>query len=128
MAKRTLRAFRKMSSVLVALCVAMAPLASFAATPAKASVEHVVDRDHIPDCHGMKLKPSAPVKPEKHPCPHCKDSVCTSDICKLKCFKVLGELPRGLKALHFTPARFGIGASPDFRYGQIRPPLPPPRV
>lgn len=123
-----MRAFRKIVSVLVALCVAVAPLASFAATPAKASIEHAVSKNHMPDCPGMKGKPSAPVKHQKHPCPHCKDLVCTSDICKLKCHKVFGELPRRLKELHFTPARLGISASPDFRYVQIRPPLPPPRV
>lgn len=128
MARRTMRAFRKIVSVLVALCVAVAPLASFAATPAKASIEHAVSKDHMPDCPGMKAKPSSPAEKQKPSCPHCKDGVCTSDVCKLKCHKVFGELPRDLEQRHFTPARLGIIATPDFRYVQIRPPLPPPRA
>jgi hypothetical protein len=125
MAKRTMRAFRKIVSVFAALCVAVAPLASFAATPIKASVEHAVSKDRMPDCHG---KPSSPAKKQKPSCPHCQDGVCTSDVCKLKCFKVLGELPRDLEERHFTAAPRGMIATPDFRYVQIRPPLPPPRV
>lgn len=128
MARRTMRAFRKIVSVLVALCVAVAPLASFAATPAKASIEHAVSKDHMPDCPGMKAKPSSPAEKQKPSCPHCKDGICTSDVCKLKCHKVFGELPRDLEQRHFTPARLGIIATPDFRYVQIRPPLPPPRA
>jgi hypothetical protein len=41
---------------------------------------------------------------------------------------VFGELPRDPEERHSTPARLGISATPDFRYVQIRPPLPPPRV
>jgi hypothetical protein len=128
MAKWTLRAFRKISSVLVALCVAMAPLAAFAATPVKVAVEHAVSKDHMPDCHGMKAKPSSPSKKQKTSCPHCKDGACTWDVCKLKCFKVFGELPRDANESHFMAAPLGMSATPNFRFIQIRPPLPPPRV
>lgn len=123
-----MQAFRKIVSVLVALCIAVAPLASFSATPVKASIEHVVSKDHMPDCPGMKAKPSSPAEKQEPSCPHCQDGVCTSDVCKLKCFKVLSGLPRDSEERSFTPARLGINATPDFRYDQIRPPLPPPRV
>jgi hypothetical protein len=114
-------------SVLLALCVAVAPLASFAATPTKASVEHAVSKDHMPDCHGMKAKSSSPAKEQKPSCPYCKDGICASNLCQLKCYKVFAELPRDQEERHFTPAPLGMTATPDFRYIQIRPPLPPPR-
>lgn len=131
MGQRSVRALRTVLSVLVALCVAVAPLASLAATsPAKgsASVGHVVGHDTMPDCHGAKAKQPAPVKPQKDRCPDCGDGVCVSDVCQLKCFNALGDLPRGLTTLHVAPTRLGVGDARDFRFVQIRPPLPPPRV
>lgn len=126
MDKRVAQAFRSVLSTFVALCVALAPLGSLS-VPAKASVAHVITSGQTLDCHGMKAQPSAPIKHEK-PCPHCKGNVCTSDMCKLKCSKIMGSLLREPKAWHYTPVRVGLTTSPDFHYVQIRPPLPPPRV
>lgn len=115
---------------LVALSVALAPVAAGAASRAGPGPVDgaATSASGIEDCH--KPSPAEQKTPDtaSH-CKHCTDAgTCTPDACAVKCFKVVAEVPTPEPAtmtvrMGVRPARLHEPAA-----WYAAPPAPPPRA
>jgi len=98
--------------ILAALSLVAAPIGASLAASAQSHAIGMEDCDSMPDDH----------------CPCCEQAnECTSGACLIKCFKILGDLPRQSLPLEaFLPQERGDPLRPP-QYAWPPPP-PPPRT
>ncbi len=137
-----MRFVRSVLVVLLVLSLAVTPVvarAGFAVMEAPASPRETAAHKTaaMPDCHhAMQQRaqhepaqraPSSH-KPAGHKCPDCdKHGSCQTDLCQLKCFKVLGAVPDESRAALIVSQRYDflilLAAEPL----SWKPRIPPPR-
>ena len=115
---------RKLLLWILTLALALAPAVASAAAMSKQHSATPSASGPMPDCHK-----TAPGPGKTSHCKHCADdSGCMSDICALKCFKVVADFatPRALVPPHaVTPRPALLHALRDWRHA---PPATPPRA